>query len=97
MCMLAKKLNTTNAAAIPASTSVRGTLIKRQNNKRASNLKQANNQILGTVVRRLRNVEQVRYQATHQVARLVAIIIRETHALVRVKQIFSHLTFHAAP
>ena len=46
-------------------------------------------------MRRLRNIKQVRYQATHQVTRLVAIIIRETHALVCIKQVFSHLAFHA--
>ena len=45
-------------------------------------------------MRRLRNVKQVGYQATHQIARLVTVVIRETHALVGVKQIFSHLAFH---
>ena len=45
-------------------------------------------------MRRLRNVKQVGYQATHQIARLVTVVIRETHALVGVKQVFSHLTFH---
>ena len=46
------------------------------------------------MMRRLRNVKQVGYQATHQIARLVTVVIREAHALVGVKQVFSHLTFH---
>ena len=45
-------------------------------------------------MRRLRNVKQVGYQATHQIACLVTVVIREAHALVGVKQVFSHLAFH---
>ena len=45
-------------------------------------------------MRRLGNVKQVGYQATHQIARLVTVVIRETHALIGIKQIFSHLAFH---
>ena len=46
-------------------------------------------------MRCLGNIKQVRYQAAHQVARFVTVIIREAHALVSVKQVFSHLAFHA--
>ncbi len=94
MCMLAKKLNTTTRRQFQQHPWKRH-IDKRQNNKRASTAPII--RYSGPRVCRLRNVKQVRYQATHQVTRLVAIIIRETHALVCVKQAFSILLSMRAP
>ena len=66
-----------------------------QDDHRAHDLDHTNDQELRPVVRRLADVKKVRDQTAHQVARLVAVVKRETHALIGVKQVLAHAALHA--
>ena len=56
----------------------------------------ANDEVFRAMMSRFRNIKEIGDQTTHKIAGFMTIVIRETHALVGIKQILAHMALHTS-